>query len=201
MKRNISLLICAAIACITLSSCNRVSLDKIREGDIVFTESMSNQAPFIKAGTMCRWSHCGVVVNTPNGLQVLEASKTVQLTPVKQFVGPKRSKKGRYVVKRPKQRLTKPIAYNKWLGQSYDMAFKFDNGQMYCSELVWLAYKEQGIELCKPRKVGDYFVVKLAHSKLGRKVHKAKLLRNLMNKRNITLAQKAVAPSDLYRAL
>ena len=84
---------------------------------------------------------------------------------------------------------------------TYDSAFKFDNGKMYCSELVWLVYKEQGIELCEPRKVGDFFVVKIAHSKLVGSYKKAKWLRDLMKKRNITLDQYAVAPSDLARAL
>ena len=37
------------------------------------------------------------------------------------------------------------------------MSFKFNNGRMYCSELVYIIYKEQfGIELCKPRKVSSY---------------------------------------------
>ena len=121
------------------------------------------------------------------------------LTPIDTFIG--RAKNGNYMDKRPRQQLTKPISYSKWLGQPYDLAFKFDNDKMYCSELVWLVYKEQGIELCEPRKVGDFFVVKIAHSKLVGSYKKAKWLRDLMKKRNITLDQYAVAPSDLARAL
>ena len=182
-----------------ITSCTRVDLGNIREGDVVFIESKSQQSPYIKAGTMCKWTHCGVVVETASGIKVLEASKTVTLTNVDTFIG--RAKNGNYMVKRPHQQLSKPISYKKWLGQPYDLAFKFDNGKMYCSELVWLVYKEQGIELCSPRKVGDYFVVKLAHSKLAGKYKKAKWLRNLMKKRSITLDQYAVAPSDLARAI
>lgn len=184
---------------IVATSCNRVDIDDLREGDVVFIESKSQQSPYIKAGTMCKWTHCGVVVNTAKGLRILEASKTVMLTPIDKFIGG--AKSGNYMAKRPRQKLTKPISYSKWLGQPYDLAFKFDNGKMYCSELVWLVYKEQGIELCEPRKVGDYFVVKLAHSKLVGSYKKAKWLRDLMKKRNITLDQYAVAPSDLARAL
>ena len=180
-------------------SCTRVNLGNICEGDVVFIESKSQQSPYIKAGTMCKWTHCGVVVKTASGMKILEASKTVTLTNVDTFIG--RAKNGNYMVKRPRQHLSKPISYRKWIGQPYDLAFKFDNGKMYCSELVWLVYKEQGIELCKPRKVGDYFVVKLAHSKLVGKYKKAKWLRNLMKKRSITLDQYAVAPSDLLKLL
>ena len=182
-----------------IMSCTRVDIGNIREGDVVFIESKSQQSPYIKAGTMCKWTHCGVIVETANGMKVLEASKTVTLTNVDTFIG--RAKNGNYMVKRPRQHLSKPISYRKWIGQPYDLAFKFDNGKMYCSELVWLVYKEQGIELCSPRKVGDYLVVKLAHSKLAGKYKKAKWLRNLMKKRSITLDQFAVAPSDLARSI
>lgn len=184
---------------IMCTSCNRVNIGDLREGDVVFIESKSQQSPYIKAGTMCKWTHCGVVVNTVKGLRILEASKTVMLTPIDKFIG--RAKNGNHMAKRPRQQLTKPISYSKWLRQPYDLAFKFDNGKMYCSELVWLVYKEQGIELCKPRKVGDFFVVKIAHSKLVGSYEKAKWLRDLMKKRNITLDQYVVAPSDLARAL
>lgn len=43
----------------------------------------------------------------------------------------------------------------------YDMEFKFDNGKMYCSELVWRVYKDQDIELCKPRKVSGFMFTRI----------------------------------------
>lgn len=61
-----------------------ILVSNLQEGDIVFIESQSSQSPFIKIGTMSKWTHCGVV------------------------------------------------------GMPYDLQFKFDNGKMYCSELVWL---------------------------------------------------------------
>ena len=119
-------------------------MTSLQEGDIVFIESQSAQSPYIKVGTMSKWTHCGVVVDTPEGMQVLEASKTVKLTSLTDFIG--RAENGNWCVKRPKQALPDAIAYNKYLGQPYDLEFKFDNGKMYCSELVWIIYKEQGIE-------------------------------------------------------
>ena len=71
----------------------------------------------------------------------------------------------------------------------YDLEFKFDNGKMYCSELVWLIYKEQGIELCKPRKVSSFLVTRIPKVK------------KLMNGRNISMEQAAVAPVDIYKAI
>ena len=66
------------MALMTISCNNDVDVNALQEGDIVFIESQSSQSPYIKAGTMSKWTHCGVVVNTPEGLKVLEASKTVR---------------------------------------------------------------------------------------------------------------------------
>ena len=159
----------------------------LQEGDIVFIESQSSQSPYIKVGTMSKWTHCGVIVNTPEGMKVLEASKTVRLTPVPKFIGP--AKNDNWCIKRPRQKLTKPINYHKYLGQPYDLEFKFDNGRMYCSELVWLVYKDQEVELCKPRKVSNFMMTRIPKVK------------KLMNKRNISMNQDAVAPVDIYKAI
>ena len=61
-----------------LAGCgNSIDVTDLQDGDVVFIESQSSQSPYIKVGTMSKWTHCGVVVNTPQGLKVLEASKTV----------------------------------------------------------------------------------------------------------------------------
>ena len=57
---------------------------------------------------------------------------------------------------------------------------------MYCSELVYIIYKEQfGVELCKPRPVSDYHTYGLD---------------NAMRSRNIDSEQLVVSPSDLYES-
>lgn len=171
----------------TISCSNNVDVNALQEGDIVFIESQSSQSPYIKVGTMSKWTHCGIVVNTPEGKKVLEASKTVRLTPLSKFIG--RAKNDNWCIKRPKQQLKAPVSYRKYLGQPYDLEFKFDNGKMYCSELVWLVYKDQGIELCRPRKVSSFIFTRIPKVK------------RLMDKRNITMDQVAVAPVDLFKAL
>lgn len=175
------------LALVSVSCSNNIEVDTLQEGDIVFIESQSSQSPYIKIGTMSKWTHCGVVVNTPEGMKVLEASKTVRLTPFAQFIGA--AKNENWCVRRPKQTLSAPIQYQKYLGQPYDLEFKFDNGKMYCSELVWMIYKEQGIELCKPRKVSSYAMTRMPKVK------------RLMDKRNISMNQMAVAPVDIYKAI
>lgn len=171
-----------------LAGCgNSIDVTDLQEGDVVFIESQSSQSPYIKVGTMSKWTHCGVVVNTPQGLKVLEASKTVRLTPFAKFIGS--AKNDNWTVKRPDQKLEKPISYSKYLGMPYDLEFKFNNGKMYCSELVWLVYQDQGIELCKPRKVSSFLMTRIPKVK------------KLMQKRHISMDQMAVAPVDLYKSI
>ena len=171
-----------------LAGCgNSIDVADIQEGDVVFIESQSSQSPYIKVGTMSKWTHCGVVVNTPQGMKVLEASKTVRLTPFAKFIGS--AKNENWMVKRPKRKLPEPISYSKYLGMPYDLEFKFNNGKMYCSELVWLIYQDQGIVLCKPRKVSSFICTRIPRVK------------KLMLKRHISMDQTAVAPVDLYKAI
>lgn len=170
-----------------LTGCNSIAVEDIQEGDVVFIESQSAQSPYIKVGTMSKWTHCGVIVSTADGLQVLEASKTVRLTPVKTFIG--RGKNDNWRIKRPDQQLPKRISYSKYLDMPYDLQFKFDNGKMYCSELVWQVYKDQGIELCEPRKVSSFIMTRIPKVK------------KLMEKRQIKPEQYVIAPVDIYKAL
>lgn len=176
------------ISMLLLTGCgNSIDVTDLQEGDIVFIESQSSQAPYIKVGTMSKWTHCGVVVDTPQGLKVLEASKTVRLTPFSKFIGS--AKDETWTVKRPNQKLSKPISYSKCLRLPYNLVFKFNNGKMYCSELVWKIYIDQGIELCKPRKVSSFIMTRIPN------------VAGQMQKRNISPDQMVVAPVDLYKAV
>ena len=90
------------MALMAISCNNDVDVNALQEGDIVFIESQSSQSPYIKVGTMSKWTHCGVVVNTPEGMKVLEASKTVRLTPFAKFIGT--AKNDNWCIRRPKQK-------------------------------------------------------------------------------------------------
>lgn len=151
-----------------------------QEGDILFQVSCSRQSPFIQQATGSKWSHCGIVVEKDKQWYVLEASNVVKLTPLKAWI--KRGKNGEMkklrVLKKPVK-----IKYGKYLGKPYDLAFKFNNGKWYCSELVYDIYKSQlGIELCQPRKISSYKIDGLEH---------------VLKKRGMNRDQLVVAPSDL----
>ena len=96
------------------ASCRRGGdLTALREGDIVFIETTSFQSKFIKLGMLSIWSHCGIAVNTDEGVQIMEADTTVRILPIERFI--KRSVGGKYIIKRPEQQLTQPINKEKWL--------------------------------------------------------------------------------------
>ena len=165
------------------------AVKNVKEGDVIFQTSQSEQSPLIQIGTRSMITHCGIVVMKGGKPYVLETQRTIVLTPFDKFIA--RGKDGRYWLKRSNKDNIK-IKYNSYLGKPYDLAFKFDNGKFYCSELIYDIYKNQlGIELCKPKKVGDYLII--GTDKLP-KIEKA------MKKRGITKEQYAVAPVDIFNS-
>ena len=161
----------------------------VREGDVIFQTTQSKQSPLIQLATRSKISHCGIVVMKNGKPYVLETLNTLKLTPLDKFVA--RSKGGRYWLKRSDKENIK-IKYDHYLGKSYDVAFRLDNDIYYCSELVYDIYKNQlGIELCKPKQVGDYLI-------LG--IDKLDKIENTIQRRGITKEQYAVAPVDVFES-
>lgn len=161
----------------------------VREGDVIFQTTQSKQSPLIQLATRSKISHCGIVVIKNGKPYVLETLNTLKLTPLNKFVA--RSKGGRYWLKRSDKENIK-IKYDHYLGKSYDVAFRLDNDIYYCSELVYDIYKNQlGIELCKPKQVGDYLI--LGTDKLDK-------IEDTMQRRGITKEQYVVAPVDVFES-
>ena len=161
----------------------------VKEGDVIFQTTQSRQSPLIQIATRSKISHCGIVVMKNGKPYVLETLNTLKLTPLDKFVA--RSKGGRYWLKRSDKENIK-IRYNHYLGKPYDVAFRLDNEIYYCSELVYDIYKNQlGIELCKPKQVGDYLI-------LG--IDKLDKIENTIQRRGITKEQYAVAPVDVFES-
>lgn len=163
---------------------------EVREGDVIFHTSQSQQSPLIQIATRSKITHCGIIVMKNGKPYVLETLNTLVITPLDKFIA--RGKGGKYWLKRPNKENIK-IKYGNYLGKPYDLAFKFDNGKFYCSELIYDIYKNQlGIELCEPKKVSDYLI--LGTDKLPQ-IEKA------MKKRGITKEQYAVAPIDIFESV
>ena len=164
-------------------------IEEVKEGDVIFQTSQSQQSPLIQIATRSRISHCGIIVMKNGKPYVLETLKTLVITPLDKFIA--RGEGGKYWLKRSNKENIK-IEYGSYLGKSYDLAFKFDNGKFYCSELIYDIYKNQlGIELCEPKKVSDYLMIG---------IDKLPQIEMAMKKRGITMEQYAVAPVDIFES-
>ena len=161
----------------------------VREGDIIFQTSQSEQSPLIQIGTRSQITHCGIIVMRKGEPYVLETLRTLVLTPLDKFIA--RGKDGKYWLKRSdKENIN--IKYAHYLGKTYDLAFRFDNDIYYCSELVYDIYLNQlGIKLCEPKKVDDYLI--LCTDKIPQ-------IKSTMKRRGITNEQYVVAPVDIFES-
>ena len=181
-KKVLGILLVIVVLFLGIKYCSgQTSVDKLKEGDLIFHTSKSEQSPLIQYATMSVLSHCGIIIEKRDGLYVLEATGKLKLTPLQDFIN--RGKGKQWWAKRV---IDKPIKvkYSHLLGRRYDTSFKPDNNLFYCSELLHHIYKTQfGIELCKYRKVSSYHIIGL----------KKKLIQ-----RGINLEQKVVAPIDIY---
>ena len=151
-------------------------------GDIIFHVSKSYQSTAIKIATLSRYSHCGIIVVENGKPYVIEAEGGVEKTPMKTWL--RRGKMfHHYRVMRLKNNNSVSVPYT--LGGKYDRYFRFNNGMYYCSELVWEIYKKNGITLCKPNPLGDYYFLNIPP------------VQKHIKSRDLTLDQKVVPPSDL----
>lgn len=131
----------------------------IREGDFVFQHLPGRLTRVIADVTNSQYSHCGIVVNKPEGLYVLEAIGPVKETPLHYWIA--RGVGARVAVVRLKEEYRKKIpaivkaAYH-YRNLSYDIQYEWDDSKIYCSELIYkAAQKGAGIALAQFVKLGD----------------------------------------------
>lgn len=165
----------------------------LQEGDVVFTGSERGQGEAIIAATGSQYTHCGIVFLREGKLMVLEAVQPVGVVSLEEFKS--RSKPGSFLARRLRTPLA-PADYQNarvWaeaqIGKNYDGRFLWDDGNLYCSELVWKIYQRAGVELCAPRRFRDYDLEKPSVKKL--------IDQRFGGMERVPLDEKVVAPSDL----
>jgi len=137
---------------------------EIKDGDIIFQTSKSDQSKPIQIATKSIYSHCGIIYKKGNDLLVYEAVGPVKLTPLKQWIA--RGKNNSYVIKRLKngEKLITPDVLSKMKkvgdqlkGKPYDTTFEWSDNKIYCSELVWKIYQRgAGIEIGKLQRLKEF---------------------------------------------
>ena len=190
--RKLRLVTAATCVVLAIASVPSFGAD-LREGDIVFSGSADGQGGAIIAATGSPYTHCGIVFLRDGQPMVLEAVQPVGVVTLETFKS--RCKPGTFLARRLKTALT-PANYQSartWaaaqIGKNYDPRFRWDDGNFYCSELVWKIYQHAGVELCELRRFRDY---KLDDPKV-----KKLIAERYGDVGKMPLDEKVVAPSDL----
>jgi len=189
---------CLAILLLAVSCCGNVSADQLRDGDIIFQTSRSNQSAAIQRASRSKYSHMGIIFLRDGKPYVYEAIGTVRYTPLDKWVS--RGEGGHYVVKRLREadRLLTAGAVAKlrqaakrFGGKSYDLTFEWSDDRIYCSELVWKIYERGlGIRVGRLQKLRDF--------DLSDTLVKAKLRERYGN--HVPLEESVISPGEMFSA-
>lgn len=168
---------------------------ELKDGDIIFQTSQSQQCEAVRIATNSKFSHCGIIYQIDGKNYVYEAVQPVKTTPLEDWIS--HGEDNAVVVKRLKNAaevltpatLQKMKTYGKqFQNRDYDLYFEWSDKKIYCSELVWKIYKNgANIELCKLESLKNF---NLSNPKV-----KEILAERYGN--NIPLDEKVVAPSQL----
>jgi uncharacterized protein YycO len=157
-------ILCFGIVLLAIYGCGNSSIDQVRDGDIIFQTSRSAQSIVIQKATHSKYSHMGIIFMREGKPYVYEANKTVQYTPLKEWIA--RGEGGHYVVKRLRdadliltsdalaklRKVAEPFR-----GKPYDLTFEWSDSRIYCSELVWKIYdRGMGIQIGHLQKLRDF---------------------------------------------
>lgn len=145
-------------------SCGQISEQTpptFQDGDLIFQHSASAQSTAVQQATHSYYSHCGIIFYLEGKPYVFEAIEPVGVRSLEAWIESGEDQK--YAVYRLKNQslttsqLSAMKTYLKaQLDKHYDIGFNWSEKEMYCSELVFKAYKSVGVELCKPKALRDF---------------------------------------------
>lgn len=138
-----------------------VTLKKeLKTGYIIFQTLPGELSQVICEITESPISHCGMIIRNENGdLSVIEAIGPVRIVPFDDFI--KHGIKEKFAVIKLKDNNFKDFdkvvtEAKKFLGRPYDILYKFDDENIYCSELLFKAfYNAAKMEIARKVKLGD----------------------------------------------
>ena len=123
---------------------------KLLEGDLIFQKSTGFAGEVFRELSGSAWTHVGVLQDVAGKWYVAEAYKPVGLTAIDKFLV--RGENGDFIVARVKaslvdlsqdanQRKFKKSLHG-YFAKQYDTFFAWSDERMYCSELVWKAFRD-----------------------------------------------------------
>jgi Permuted papain-like amidase enzyme, YaeF/YiiX, C92 family len=156
---------------LSLTEVSAKDLPPLKNGDIIFQSSRSSQSTAILAASRSAYTHMGIIqLGTDDAPSVVEAVGPVKTTPLDEWI--KRGMGHRITIKRmealsPEWSGKVLTAAHKYDGLPYDIFFLPGKNEIYCSELVRLAFSEgANIALGQPQKVKELRIDNFAARKL-----------------------------------
>ncbi len=130
-----------------------------QEGDLIFQSlPRVRLVEAIEGSTGSPYSHCGIVARQGNAWVVIEAIGPVKETPLYAYI--RRGRRSFFDVYRPRAEHQPLVpgflaAARRYLGRPYDIHYEWDDMKIYCSELIWKAWREAGGgRLGEPQRLG-----------------------------------------------
>ncbi len=131
----------------------------LKEGDIIFQTLNSSQSWFISKATDSPATHIGILKKSQEHWVVVEAVGPVKETPLEDWL--LQGENGFAFKRSLKKTLSDAqkdalfATLETYYGKPYDFLFMMDDEKIYCSELIYKAYKAMGIELGKVEKLKE----------------------------------------------
>jgi hypothetical protein len=132
-----------------------------QDGDMIFQSLPYGPVVWaIEGVTKSPYSHCGIVGQKNRQWVVYEALGSVRVTPLQEFLW--RGRGGGFAVYRLRDEHREHIpetlrCCENYLGRPYDIRYRLDDEKIYCSELVYKAFRDatDGQQLGELVKFGD----------------------------------------------
>jgi uncharacterized protein YycO len=182
---------------LTAASLPAQNKSNFKNGDIIFIVNPAGQGKAIQLATKSEFTHVGIVFIEQGKVMVYHAVEPVSKNTVEEFIG--MASNGKYRVRRLKdqQLLTaekiqsmKKEAGAK-LGLHYDIAFSWDDEELYCSEFVWKIYKNNlGLDVGKLRPLKDF--------DLSHPIVQQQLQARYGN--NVPSSENMISPGDMFNS-
>ncbi len=144
-----------------LATIDESDLPPLRDGDLVFQTTWTNQSLAVGVATGSLYLHTGIVEQTDHGPVIIHAGAKVGKESLHDWIDGgilKRFAVYRYRNLSAEQGKHIVQAARQYIGRNYDLYFLFDNDTIYCSELPYLAFKQSNIALGTVKKIGELSV-------------------------------------------
>ncbi|OVE82501.1 hypothetical protein BVY03_00805, partial [bacterium K02(2017)] len=154
----IKIMVLCLLLCIAIPSISQAKVE-FKEGDIVFQHIPSKLGAVIADVSNSDYSHVGIVVNKNGILNVLEAIGPVKYTSINEWIHQGFNNEYTQLRLQPKYHHVIKPAINeakKLLGKPYDLQYELDEKKIYCSELIYKAFKRAAnLELGKIERLKE----------------------------------------------